>query len=319
MNRKALTVVITMVCLSSLVPISYVLNFGHMEISDKPEIWGAFGDFIGGILNPFLSFAAFISVLITVFMQQAQLKQNEKQLEMTRTELTLSTEELKRSADAQTIQIDTAKLQNFESTFFNLLNRFESQVAHLIRVYIEEDVLKDSNVPSKFELDRDTRYCGFEHMRYELYKYQKYYSSEEYGGDDPKRCDSKEAYDGICHHGSHSIVIDSYFMHFKFLLDFIEESDISNKRKYYRVLFSELTNGELIFVFYQTLYGTTLVGLKEKIEKFSLFEYIGYRGLIDNALDLSKYKMMAYGNNEAIKTNMEYYFKEKSNKSFQQD
>ncbi|MEZ9593595.1 putative phage abortive infection protein [Shewanella sp. 10N.261.52.F9] len=290
-----------------------------MDISSKPEIWGAFGDFIGGILNPFLSFAAFISVLITVFMQQAQLKQNEKQLEMTRSELTLSTEELKRSADAQNIQIETAKLQNFESTFFNLLNRFESQVAHLIRVYIAEDVGKDSNVPSKFELDRDTRYCGFEHLRYELYKYQEYYSSEQYGGEDPERCDSKKSYDGISNQGHHCIVLNSYFMHFKFIIDFIEESDISDKRKYYRVLFSELTNGELIFVFYQVLYGTALVELKVEIEKYSLFEYIGYRGLIDNAFDLSKYNMTAYGNNKAIKTNMEYYFKEKSNKNLKRD
>jgi hypothetical protein len=312
MNKKALTAIITMVCLSSLVPISYILNFGHLKISDKPEVWAAFGDFIGGMLNPLLSFAAFVSVLITVFMQQAQLKQNDKQLEMTRAELTLSTEELKRSADAQNAQIDTAKLQNFESTFFNLLNRFESQIAHLIRVYIQENVVNDSNVPSKFELDRDTRYCGFEHLRYELYKYQEYYSSEKYGGENPGRCDSKEAYVGICHHGSHSIVIDSYFMHFKFLLDFIEESDISDKRKYYRVLFSELTNGELIFVFYQVLYGENLVELKDKIEQYSLFEYIGYRGLIDNGFDLNKYMMPAYGNNKAIKTNMEYYFKEKS-------
>ncbi|MCE9684629.1 putative phage abortive infection protein [Shewanella sp. AS16] len=319
MNKKILVVVIIVVCLSSLVPISYVINFGHLDISSKPEIWGAFGDFIGGILNPFLSFAAFISVLITVFMQQAQLKQNEKQLEMTRDELALSTDELKRSADAQNVQIDTAKLQNFESTFFNLLNRFESQIAHLIRVYIEEDVLNDSNVPSKFELDRDTRYCGFEHLRYELYKYQEYYSSEEYGGDNPKRCDSKEAYYGITQHGNHGIVLDSYFMHFKFLIDFIEESDISDKRKYYRILFSELTNGELIFVFYQVLYGQNLVNLKPKVEEYSLFEYIGYRGLIDNALDLSKYEMTAYGNNDAIKTNMAYYFKEKTNKQINAD
>jgi hypothetical protein len=280
-----------------------------MDISDKPENWAAFGDFIGGVLNPLLSFAAFIGVLITVFMQQAQLKQNQKQLEMTRTELTLSTEELKRSADAQNIQIETAKLQNFESTFFNLLNRFECQVAHLIRVNIQQDVLDDENVPSKFELDRDTRYCGFEHLRYELYTYQEYYSSEQYLGENPKRCDSRGAYAGIYQHGHHSIVLNSYYMHLKFLVDFIEECDISDKRKYYRVLFSELTNGELIFVFYQVLYGTEFDELKDKIEEYSLFEYIGYRGLVDNAVDLSKYAMTAYGNNKAINTNMEYYFK----------
>jgi hypothetical protein len=98
-------------------------------------------------------------------------------------------------------------------------------------------------------------------------------------------------------------------MHLKSLVDFIEECDIPKKRKYYRVLFSKLTNGELIFVFYQVLYGTELDELKGTIEEYSLFEYIGYRGLIDNAVDLSKYAMTAYGNNKAINTNMKYYFK----------
>ena len=84
MSKKVLAVIMFMICLSSLVPISYFLNFGHMDISDKPENWAAFGDFIGGVLNPLLSFAAFIGVLITVFMQQAQLKQNQKQLESKR-------------------------------------------------------------------------------------------------------------------------------------------------------------------------------------------------------------------------------------------
>ena len=204
------------------------------------------------------------------------------------------------------------RLVSFESTFFNLLNRFESQTAHLIRVYIEKDVIDDPNVPKKFELDRDTRYCGFEHLRYQLYDYQRYYSSEAYCGENPKRCDSREAYSGISKHGNHSIVLNAYFMHLKFLIDFIEESDISDKRKYYRVLFSELTNGEIIFVFYQVLYGQNLTSLKPKIEKYSLFEYIGYRGLLDNALDLSKYEMSAYGNNEAIKINMAHYFEQRT-------
>lgn len=174
-------------------------------------------------------------------------------------------------------------------------------------------VKEDDNVPSAFSTDRDIRYCGFEHLRYELYKHQKYYSSEQYRGDSPKQCDSEEAFNGMSvFGGTFEIVLENYFMHFKFLTDFIEESKIEDKRKYYRVLFSELTNGELIFTFYQILYSDDFKYLKDKVEEYALFEYIGYKGLIENAVDLEKYSLSAYGNNKAILTNIDWWLKNKS-------
>ena len=317
MIKSIITPIATIILICSLAPLAYYFNFGHLSISDKPENWGVFGDYIGGILNPILSFSAFIGVLITVLLQRSQLQQTHSQLTMTKEELELTRVELKRSAEAQAQQIESVNIQNFEATFFNLLNRFESQIAHIIRVYLEKEVKNDNNVPSAFSFDRDIRYCGFEHLRYQLYKYQKYYSSEQYGGDNPERCDSEEAFKGMSFIGTHSIVIETYFMHLKFILDFIEESNLVDKRKYYRVLFSELTNGELIFVFYQVLYSDDLHELKPKIEEFNLFEYIGYKGLIDNCVDLNKYSLSAYGKNKAINVNMEYWLKQKSKKSMQ--
>ncbi|GGB77634.1 hypothetical protein GCM10011607_42230 [Shewanella inventionis] len=281
-----------------------------MSISDKPENWGVFGDFIGGILNPFLSFSAFIGVLLTVLLQRNQLQQSQSQLAMTREELELTRVELKRSADAQAQQIDSVNIQNFEATFFKLLDRFESQIAHIIRVHLEEDVKNDSNVPSSFSSDRDIRYCGFEHLRYQLYKYQEYYSSEYYRGEFPKRCDSEEAFKGLIFASKASGAIEAYFMHLKFILDFIEESKLIDKRKYYRVLFSEFTNGELIFIFYKVIYSDEFQEVKSKIEEFSLFEYIGYRGLIDGCVDLNKYSLSAYGKNKSININMESWLKD---------
>jgi hypothetical protein len=280
-----------------------------MSISEKPENWGVFGDFIGGVLNPLLSFSAFVGVLFTIFLQRSQVILTQSQLAMTKEELELTRVELKRNADAQIQQIDSVNVQNFEATFFNLLNRFEAQVAHIIRVYLEDEVKSDGNVPSAFTSDRDIRYCGFEHLRYQLYKYQDYYSSEYYGGPNPTRCGSEEAYSGMTFVGTHSIVLEVYFMHLKFILDFIEESKIDDKRKYYRVLFSELTNGELIIVFYQVLYSDNLHDLKAKIENYNLFEYIGYKGLIDNCVDLNKYSLSAYGKNRSININMESWLR----------
>ena len=293
--------VIALLC--AIVPFTYVVNFGHLSISDRPELWGAFGDFIGGILNPLLSFAAFSGLLLTLFLQREQLKQNEQELDLTRQELSLSTAELRRSADAQNVQIETSKLQNFESTFFSLLDRFEVQCAHIVRVYINEDVESSNNVKYISTSEKDLRYCGFEHLRYELYKHQEYYSSEQYAGRDGKRCDSKEAYEGLMFNAPYRIVFESYFRHLKFIIDFISESEAEDKRKYYRILFSELTNGEVVHIFYQAIYGEHLEGVKEIIELHSLFEYIGYQGLMDGYLDLKQYEFSAYGNNKSIRVN----------------
>lgn len=54
----------------------YIYNFapGHwFELSPDQAVWGVFGDYVGGLLNPFFSFLAFIGVLITVVLQSKQL------------------------------------------------------------------------------------------------------------------------------------------------------------------------------------------------------------------------------------------------------
>ncbi|MGB4497226.1 MAG: putative phage abortive infection protein [Methylococcaceae bacterium] len=66
----------------------------HAPLSNDADKWGVFGDFVGGTLNPLLSFFGFIALLYTVIIQRAALESNDK------------------------IQ---AK-QQFESTFFALLN-----------------------------------------------------------------------------------------------------------------------------------------------------------------------------------------------------
>ncbi|MEM7661928.1 MAG: putative phage abortive infection protein [Pseudomonadota bacterium] len=68
---------------------------------------GAFGDFVGGLLNPVLTFLTFIAVIVTVRLQRVELKESRK--------------EFKRSADA------LAK-ENFEATFFRMSDMRRSVV-----------------------------------------------------------------------------------------------------------------------------------------------------------------------------------------------
>jgi hypothetical protein len=98
-------------------------TFFNGQLSPENTDWGTFGDFIGGTLNPILSFLSLIALLTTIVLQS-------KELELTRNELELTRDELKRSAKAQEDtkeildkQSETLARQQFESTFFSLLDQ----------------------------------------------------------------------------------------------------------------------------------------------------------------------------------------------------
>ena len=91
---------------AGVVLISYYITFGG-QITHKQDVWGQFGDFVGGSLNPIFAFLSFIALLMTLLIQNK--------------ELVISSEELKKSTDALTQQSKALDLQNFERTFFELI------------------------------------------------------------------------------------------------------------------------------------------------------------------------------------------------------
>ena len=85
----------------------------------RAEALGLSGDFLGGVLNPVLSFFSFLALLVTLRLQ--------------RRELTATMDELKKStlaAEANvrlfTEQIEAQRQDAFENTFFSLLKLFNS-------------------------------------------------------------------------------------------------------------------------------------------------------------------------------------------------
>lgn len=95
----------------------YYQKFGRLlPAGDSRGEWGATGDFFGGILNPAFS-------LITVFLLLITLVQNQKALESSREELSLSRKEMQDSNKALNAQAITLEKQRFEDTFFALLEQ----------------------------------------------------------------------------------------------------------------------------------------------------------------------------------------------------
>lgn len=79
----------------------WVLKIQHPETA---QYWGQIGDFIGGILNPLLSFCALIAVLYNLSLQ--------------REELSLARKDARDAQSIQNKQSEIFERQNFESVFF---------------------------------------------------------------------------------------------------------------------------------------------------------------------------------------------------------
>lgn len=65
------------------------------------EVWGQFGDFFGGTLNPFLSFLGLIALVLTLALQSRQLELAKVEVDHSRLELEATRAELKKSSEAQ--------------------------------------------------------------------------------------------------------------------------------------------------------------------------------------------------------------------------
>jgi len=84
----------------AIVLIPYFLRFPG-PLDDNQNTWGTFGDYVGGLLNPFFALIGLIAILYTVYLQSKELDESRKQ------------------------QAEAA----FENTFFQLLRMFSDVVS----------------------------------------------------------------------------------------------------------------------------------------------------------------------------------------------
>ena len=88
----------------------YLFNFSS-GLSKDQAVWGQFGDFVGGTVNPILGFLTVIALALTIVLQNRQLAMSAHELQLSRTELELTRQELKRSAEAQELSEKALRAQ----------------------------------------------------------------------------------------------------------------------------------------------------------------------------------------------------------------
>lgn len=102
----------------------YIWNFPN-QLSEKQDVWGQFGDYIGGTLNPLFSLAALFAVLHTINIQNKQIS----------------------SAN------EAVEIQRFENHFFQMLNLFNGVKQEMLII-----------ITYKNGKEVDERYKGIECM-----------------------------------------------------------------------------------------------------------------------------------------------------------
>ena len=111
----------------------YIAYFKNLSVTNDSATWGTFGDYLGGTLNPIISFLALIGLLYTIH-QQAQ------EMQATREELKQAAEQQRQQVEQQSRQSEIFNLQQFESTFFSLLEQHNKAVEKIEAESIFEEL-----------------------------------------------------------------------------------------------------------------------------------------------------------------------------------
>ena len=100
----------------------YYLKFKGPEFLNKPELWGSLGDFIGGILNPIISFCTLMIAYAVWKLQKEEMTDTKKALED---------------------QAKTSEQHRREQRFFDLLNLYNETVTNLVyEIYGKDGVTR---------------------------------------------------------------------------------------------------------------------------------------------------------------------------------
>lgn len=117
-----LTAVVILVFLISLI-ISGIIP--HIRGEAENKLFGPIGDLFNGIVTPILTFLTFCGLLITILIQNVQMKATLHELDLTR-------QEARKSSDALNAQVVNSAAQKFDNNFFSLLNNHEKVVDQIV-------------------------------------------------------------------------------------------------------------------------------------------------------------------------------------------
>jgi hypothetical protein len=110
----------------------------EFDINDASHM-AAIGDYFGGLLSPTFALIGLFALLATIKLQSKALNISSEELKLTR-------HELENSTIAQQEQSSSIKEQNFENTFFNMINLHNQNIDNLVLIQIPAEPTKRGEI-----------------------------------------------------------------------------------------------------------------------------------------------------------------------------
>jgi len=239
------------------------------EASNTKANWGAFGDFVGGTLNPIFALFSLFAIIYTIKIQTQELEFSREELKATKEELEKSRIAQEEQSASFKLQNESIKLQTFENTFFQLQNLF---------VETRENINYVSTHIS-FDGTKRTEYRALEFIRLLLGELKQQDIDYE------KVNEEYESYTGV------------YFGQIYQVLKFIDTSKISNKQGYVDIFRAQFSKEELELLFCHGLGNIGIRKFKSLIERYEFFEHIILNDEIESKI--LKYNISVFGDNSS--------------------
>ncbi len=254
-------------------------------IIDCPTTRGTFGDKFGAV-NALFSGLAFAGLIITLLYQKEELKLQREELAQTR-------EELKGQRTEFEEQNKTMKRQRFENTFFNMLSLQQEIVANLSFEYDQDAMISLRRMLDGQETPKIQAHGREVFMRmYENAKID--YDGKRYG-DGIRNIINNFDYAAYSNIGI-TTRFDHYFRHLYRIYKYIDSSDIiddDERYEYACIVRSQLSDYELVMLFYNCLTSNGRAKFKPLIEKYAIFNNLREE-LLAKPEDKAEYEEFAY-------------------------
>lgn len=276
----------------------FIFSWNNWNFSKSSEIelerLTQFSDFIGGLVGPIFALVGVILFYIALTEQKKDFATNRdalqaqtKALEQQIVEFELQRQELSETRQIFKIQTETFRKQQFESTFFNLLN-LHHQIVNSIDVSRREqkypgfESLLNKNIDrnEKITVVTTGRDCFVIFGNDYREKYTKF-KSENPEMDELELV--KHSYWNF--YKKYQSDLGHYFRNLYHIFKFINNSDEPNKNIYTSLVRAQLSNDELFLLFYNCTSNLGNEKFLPLIEKYNLLQNLN----IDNLINFEKH------------------------------
>lgn len=263
---KSVLLIAAIGSLLALTVLSFYFFWFQGELSDKQDVWGSFGDFVGGTLNPLFSFLALIALLLTIVLQTRQLEMSSKELALSRQELALTRNEVSRSADALASQDRNLLLQRFETTFCNLLKHIEA-CRKEISYGSSDKLVNGGDAIEKLYENFQSSLTEVTGRRGHFPTYSFKQSCHEING---IKAEYKKFYES-----QHGDDLGQYFRLLYHILRFVDENhQVESKSFYTNLLRAQLSRYELCLIFYNSISQFGEEKMAPLIKKYNILKHM---------------------------------------------